>query len=156
MKIRIPESDVYKQVWANLGINGTPLAFGELYTALQTKVIDGCELPLANWYASGLAEVTKHCYEINYMFTAVSFNVSTKFWNQLTPEQQAIVTECAKEAAQVNGDLTQEAISSVKEAAKDVEFTTLDLQEWKDAVQTMYDNYAYPDDLAAIQAAIAG
>ncbi len=152
--IRIPQGDIYTQIWSALGVNGTPLAWNELFSALQTGVVDGEEAPLANFESMGFGEVCKNFAYINYVYDPLMLTVSNTFWSKLTNEQKAAVTEAAYEARDYCRQLNAEAEASMESSLKsewDVNFTHPDLREFKEAVQDVYSNWAYPDQLKVIQ-----
>lgn len=155
--IRIPQGDIYTQTWSALGVNGTPLAWNELFSALQTGVVDGEEAPLSNFAASGFGEVCKHFAYINYAYDPLMLTVSNAFWNKLTDEQKSAITEAAYEARDYCRQLNADAEASLEASLKDewgVSFTNPDLSEFRSAVQSVYENWTYPDALAVIQGAI--
>lgn len=157
--IRIPQGDIYTQTWSALGVNGTPLAWNELFSALQTGVVDGEEAPLANFASSGFGEVCKNFAYINYAYDPLMLTVSNDFWNKLTDEQKAAVKEAAYEARDYQRQLNAEAEASLEASLKeqwDVNFTHPDLAEFKTAVQPVYDSWTYPDQLKVIQDVQAG
>ncbi|MEZ5731773.1 MAG: TRAP transporter substrate-binding protein DctP [Paracoccaceae bacterium] len=100
VNLRMPGSDAWQFLGKALGANPTPLAFNEVYTALQTGSVDGQDNPLPTVVDSKFYEVTKqialtsHLVDLNY----VAF--SKAVWDGLTPEQQATVKSAAEAAAE--------------------------------------------------------
>ena len=100
VKLRMPGSDAWQFLGTALGASPVPLAFTEIYTALQTGAIDGQDNPLPTNRDSKFYEVTKqivltsHLVDLNY----IAF--SKKVWDGLTPEQQATVQKAADDAAE--------------------------------------------------------
>jgi TRAP-type C4-dicarboxylate transport system substrate-binding protein len=100
VNLRMPGSDAWQFLGKALGANPTPLAFTEVYTALQTGSVDGQDNPLPTVVDSKFYEVTKqialtsHLVDLNY----VAF--SKAVWDGLTPEQQATVKSAAEAAAE--------------------------------------------------------
>ncbi|PKP71435.1 MAG: C4-dicarboxylate ABC transporter [Alphaproteobacteria bacterium HGW-Alphaproteobacteria-4] len=100
VKLRMPGTDAWQFLGKALGANPVPVAFGEIYTALQTGAIDGQDNPLPTVKDSKFYEVTKqivltsHLVDLNYL--ALSLDV----WNKMTPEQQAATQKAADEAAE--------------------------------------------------------
>lgn len=99
VNLRMPGTDAWQFLGEALGANPTPLAFTEIYTALQTGSVDGQDNPLPTVVDSKFYEVTNqialtsHLVDLNY----VAF--SKAVFDSLTPEQQAIVEEAAVAAA---------------------------------------------------------
>jgi tripartite ATP-independent transporter DctP family solute receptor len=98
LKIRTPQSPVSLAIFKALGANPTPMAFGELYSALETKTVDGQENPLANIYNSKFHEVQKFLSVTNHMYSATVLTISEKIWSGLSPEQQKIIQEASNVA----------------------------------------------------------
>ena len=160
-KIRIPQSEFYTQLWNTMGCTGVSLAYSEIYTALQTGVADGCELPLCNFAASGFAEVTKSFTFTNYTWDPLLLACGEKFWGKLSPEQQKVFMEVAKESSAYQRKLVNEEEKRLQESLnKDFGITFYSLtpearQEFVDAVKPMYDQYKFQEDLTIIRDAIA-
>ncbi|MEZ5882442.1 MAG: TRAP transporter substrate-binding protein DctP [Paracoccaceae bacterium] len=101
VKLRMPGTDAWQFLGAALGASPVPMAFGEVYTGLQTGAIDGQDNPLPTVVDSKFYEVTKqivltsHLVDLNY----VAFSKSV--FDSLTPEQQATVVQAAEEAAEI-------------------------------------------------------
>ncbi|MEW9807086.1 sialic acid TRAP transporter substrate-binding protein SiaP [Mesorhizobium marinum] len=100
IKLRMPGTDAWQFLGSALGANPVPLAFTEIYTALQTGAVDGQDNPLPTVRDSKFYEVTKqivltsHLVDLNY----VAF--SKAVWDKLTPDQQAAVQKAADDAAE--------------------------------------------------------
>lgn len=101
INLRMPGTDAWLFLGSALGANPTPLAFTEVYTALQTGAVDGQDNPLPTVRDSKFYEVTRqivltsHLVDLNYLA------FSKAVWDELTPEQQAIVQAAADEAAEL-------------------------------------------------------
>jgi len=95
MKIRTPNSKMALDVFKSLGAAPTPLNFSELYTALQTKVVDGQENPLANIEFARFFEVQKNLSLSSHMWGGYWLLAESSWFNKLPPDVQAIVTKNA-------------------------------------------------------------
>lgn len=101
VKLRMPPADTWQFLGKALGANPVPMAFTEIYTALQTGAVDGQDNPLPTVRDSKFYEVTKqivltsHLVDLNYLA------FSKKIWDQLTPEQRAITQKAADDAAEL-------------------------------------------------------
>lgn len=98
IKIRVPEVPVYVSSFRKLGANPTPMAWGEVYTALQTGVIDGVENPPEGLFVGRMQEVTKFAARTDHIMTDVNLMMSTSVLNALPADQLAIVKDAAKQA----------------------------------------------------------
>ncbi|MEX2117007.1 MAG: TRAP transporter substrate-binding protein [Bacteroidota bacterium] len=120
MKIRVQESATSMKMIQALGGSATPIAWGELYTALQQGVVDGAENNPPSFYTSRHYEVCKF-YSLNE-HTAVPdvMIISTVVWNSLTPEEQGILRQAASDAKEVQKirwrEASAEALARVQEA----------------------------------------
>ncbi|MEY2956539.1 MAG: TRAP transporter substrate-binding protein DctP [Gemmobacter sp.] len=100
VNLRMPGTDAWQFLGKALGANPTPMAFTEIYTALQTGSVDGQDNPLPTVVDAKFYEVTKqvaltsHLVDLNY----IAF--SKAVWDKLTPEQQATVQQAADAAAE--------------------------------------------------------
>ena len=88
VKIRTMENDIHMEMWRAFGANPTPMAFGELYTALQQKTVDAQENPLQLIYETKYHEVQDYCTETRHIYTPYLFLVNEEFFNSLSAEDQ--------------------------------------------------------------------
>jgi len=102
LKIRVMESPVYITMMKALGASPTPVPWTETYTALQQKVVDGHENPVASVKFGKIYEVNKY-YTLDGHTFGVSFVlINEKFFQSLPKETQAIIREVAQESALVS------------------------------------------------------
>ena len=104
MLIRTPENQVIMATMTALGANPQPLAFSELYQALQQKTYDAQENPIHVIYNNKLYEVQEFLSVTNHIYSGMCFAIAESTWNKLTAEQQEIVAA----AAQASGDYDRE------------------------------------------------
>jgi len=140
VNLRMPGTDAWLFLGSALGANPTPLAFTEIYTALQTGAVDGQDNPLPTVRDSKFYEVTRqivltsHLVDLNYLA------FSNAVWDQLTPEQQAIVQEAADEAAELGRQrqlaLEEELADYFR--AQGLEVYEPDLEAFRTRVQAAY------------------
>ncbi len=95
LKIRVTPDKVRLATFEALGAQPAPLAFGELYSALQQGVFDAQENPLSIIESSSFYEVQKYLSMTGHIWGAACLTVSTIAWSQVSPEDQAIVKEAA-------------------------------------------------------------
>ena len=100
VKLRMPGADAWMFLGRALGANPTPVAFTEIYTALQTGAVDGQDNPLPTVRDAKFFEVTKqvvltsHLVDLNYL------TISKKVFDRLTPQQQAALQKAADDASE--------------------------------------------------------
>lgn len=95
IKLRMPGGEGWQFVGEALGANPTPLAFTEVYTALQTGAIDGQDNPLPADKAMKFYEVTDQIILTGHLIANNQFTISLSKWNSMNADQQAKVQECA-------------------------------------------------------------
>ena len=95
MKIRTMENPIHMATFRALGANPTPVSYGELYTALQQKMVDGQENPIVNIFTIKLQEVQKFCTISNHVYASAILLTNKKWFESLTPELQKVVRDGA-------------------------------------------------------------
>ncbi|MDO5090918.1 MAG: sialic acid TRAP transporter substrate-binding protein SiaP [Cardiobacteriaceae bacterium] len=102
LRIRIPNAQLYMIFPRAVGANPTPLAFDEVYLALQQGVVDAQENPLPTIRAKAFYEVQKHIALTGHITESLATIVSATRWNSLSPQDQAMFREVFAEAAKKN------------------------------------------------------
>ncbi len=100
LKLRSPERDYYVELLTALGAKPTPMAFSEVYTALQTGVVDGQENPIETIYASKFYEVQDAVAMVDYIDKPAYVMFGEPFWSSLSDEDRAIFQQAQAEFAQ--------------------------------------------------------
>ena len=144
LKIRVQPSDIHIQAINEMGVIGTPLAFGEVYLALQQKVLDGAENSPALFWTSKHWEVSK-VYSLTEQFWSVSaFIANKKWWDGLPKDIQAELLAAGQEAEKYFLDtyiaLEGKAIGLVKEKGVTV-VTDVDKATFEKRIQPVYDTF---------------
>ena len=138
MKIRVSNDPVMNGLVEGLGASATVVAFGELYQALQTGVVDAAEQPIANYKANGFQEVAPYMILDGHTLGAIQVIITDAAWNKLSEEQQQILVEAGKVASEYNRQISEEKENEVLEALK-AEGTTIievtDVTPWQEAVK---------------------
>jgi len=98
LKLRVIQSPLFLDTFNALGANATPMPFTELYSAMEQAAVDGQENPPATILASKFYEVQKHLVLSRHMYSAWVLLMSKKTWDGLSPEEQKIVQDAAREA----------------------------------------------------------
>ncbi len=150
MKFRVIQSDVFVDMTNALGANATPMAYGEVYSALQTGVIDGAENNWPSYESSHHYEVAKYYTLDEHSIVPEVLVMSKASWDKLTPEDQATVKQAAKDSVPYMRDLWQKAEKNSEEIvrAAGVEVVTdIDKQPFVDAMKPVYDKYLTDPEL---------
>jgi TRAP-type C4-dicarboxylate transport system substrate-binding protein len=140
------ESPIHVDTWKALGTNPTPMSFSQLYTALEQKVVDGQENPLANVVSNKLDEVQKFITLDGHLYGASPFMVSKVFWDTLTDDEKAAVKKAAIMARDDERKMAQEedkvSIETLtKNGVKISELAPGEKDKIKAALQVIYDKY---------------
>jgi tripartite ATP-independent transporter DctP family solute receptor len=98
LKIRVIQSPIYIDLFNALGANATPMPFPEVYPALEQKAIDGQENPATVIRANKLNEVQKFLTLTHHIYNPQAVVVSKKFWDKLTADEKALITDAAAQA----------------------------------------------------------
>ncbi len=116
VKLRMPGSDAWQFLGTALGANPTPMAFGEVYTGLQTGAIDGQDNPLPTDKAAKFYEVTNQIVLTDHLVDAIFLSISKITWDKLSADQQQKVTDAAMAATAYNNE------NRIKDEAQLVQF----------------------------------
>lgn len=124
LKIRTMENPVHLASFRALGANPTPMPFGELFTSLQQKIIDGQENPITTIHLQKFYEVQKYTTLTNHFYSPFVFMFSQKIWDTLAKEDQEVILKAAKEAGvyqrKLNRDMIAESIAGLEKAGMKV------------------------------------
>jgi tripartite ATP-independent transporter DctP family solute receptor len=156
LKLRTIQSPIYVAALNAMGANATPMSFNEVYTALQTGVLDGFEHAASMVYSAKLYEVSDHLALTRHLFGPTVMTYSLPLWNQLTPEQQTFVQDAADFALEVARAMApgreQEALEKL--VAEGMTITEVDTSDFVAAALPLQDELAGGIDAADLLAAI--
>lgn len=113
LKIRVMSNPIALETWKALGANAVPMAFSEVFTALEIKAIDGQENPLVHMYANKMHEVQKYISLTNHVYTSAALVASKRFWDKLSDADRKGIAQAAKEAAVYQRTLLADADKDV-------------------------------------------
>ncbi|MDR2772382.1 MAG: TRAP transporter substrate-binding protein [Elusimicrobiota bacterium] len=122
-RMRMPNNEIHVALAKLLGANVITMPMGDVFTSLEQKVIDGQDNPLRTLISYGWYEVQSYVYDTNHMVSTLEILASPQFWASLTPEQQKIVEEAAREASKVSWDTYKDSIAEDKDFLKKNNFT---------------------------------
>ncbi|MCD8198175.1 MAG: TRAP transporter substrate-binding protein [Lachnospiraceae bacterium] len=97
LKIRTMENDNHIALWNALGASATPIDGSQIYTSLQSGVVDGQENPIPNFYAQQIHEVSPNITITEHIYSPMLLLYSSDLFDQLTEDQQAIIMEAGAE-----------------------------------------------------------
>jgi len=147
LKIRTIQNPVFVDVFNTLGANATPMAFTEVYNALESKAIDGQETPYNSIYTSRFFEVQKYVSETRHIYGAAVVLVSRKFWEALSADEKKAMQESCNESRdyerRVNREQDPKLLAELK--AKGMQHNDVSPAERariREALKPVYDKYA--------------
>jgi tripartite ATP-independent transporter DctP family solute receptor len=113
VKMRVMQNNIYLDTFKTLGTNAVPMAFTEVYSALETKTVDGQENPFTNIENMKFYEVQKYLTLTRHAYSPTLVLFSKKIWDGLSAQEQAVLKDCAIEgrAEQRRANRAQEAKS---------------------------------------------
>lgn len=98
IKLRVMQNNVFIDSFKTLGANAVPLPFSELFTALETKTVDGQENPYNTILSSKFYEVQKYLTVTNHVYSPWIVLVSKKYWDGLSKDEQKVLLDAAKKS----------------------------------------------------------
>jgi TRAP-type transport system periplasmic protein len=114
IKLRVMQNPVYLESFKLLGANAVPMAFSELFGALETKTVDGQENPFNTILSSKFYEVQKYVSVTNHVYSPWIVSVSKRFWDGLSKDEQKILMDAAVSSrAFMRKDTREEAARAV-------------------------------------------
>src|SRR5438046_8169672 len=156
LKLRVIPNPVYLETFKALKANPVPMAFGELYTALENKTVDGQENPYSVILSNKFYEVQKFVSATNHTFTQNIIIVSKKFWGGLSPEEQKMFRDTFAETKQYQRDQTtlsaEKALTELK--AKGMQFNEIAPAEYtrmQDATRPVIEKFSADYDPAKVK-----
>lgn len=147
IKLRCMENPIHLATWNALGASPTPMALNELFTAMQQGTVDGQENPPAIIYDNKFNEVNKYLSCTGHVFHALCYVVNGPWFEDLSEADQALIAECANNAALKQREIitADNTVAMEAMAAAGMEINYLDadqLQLFKDATANVINEFA--------------
>ena len=136
LKLRVSNDPVMNGMVEGLGANPTVVSFGELYSALQTGVVDGAEQPIANYKSNAFPEVANNLILDGHTLGAVQAVITDNAWGKLTANQQAAVMAAAADTQKFNADLSETTENKVLDELRSSGCNVVDVDDktpWQEA-----------------------
>lgn len=145
LKVRVPQAQMYMDTVKAFGASPTPIAYSELYTALQSGVVDGAENPIDGYYSNKFYEVAPYYTFDGHSLAPTIVIASQITWKKLSAQDHTIIRQSYKEAQTwYRAYLDKDRAQIIKElTAKGVKFFHVaDVANWQAAVQPLYKKFA--------------
>ena len=143
LKFRVIQSDIFVDMVAALGANATPMPYGEVYSAIETGVIDGAENNYPSYDTAKHFEVAKNYSLDEHTILPEVFVMNKAAFDKLTPEDQEIFRQAAKESVTKQRELWAAKVAESRKTveAAGAQITTPDKQGFIDAMKPVYDKH---------------
>jgi tripartite ATP-independent transporter DctP family solute receptor len=145
LKIRTMENKVHITAWKAVGVIATPMAWAEVYGALQQKVVDGQENPVAVVYSSKLYEVQKYLSMTQHVYSPAPIIMSLKKWQALSKEDQDLFMKTALEVGpwqrKLGRDNEQKMLAELEQKNMTV-IRDIDKAAWQKAMQPAFEEFS--------------
>ncbi|WP_320121894.1 TRAP transporter substrate-binding protein [uncultured Sphaerochaeta sp.] len=142
MKLRVSNDPVMTGMVKGLGASPTVVSFGELYSALQTGVVDGAEQPIANYKANAFQEVAPNLILNGHTLGAIQVVITDTAWNKLSEKQRSAIMEAGKLAQAYNAEISENAENEVLAGLKAEGVNVVDVADkapWANATKAVID-----------------
>ncbi len=156
LKIRVQQSDMFVSLVSALGANATPMNFGEVYSGLQTGVIDGAENNWPSYESTRHFEVSKFYSLTEHSLSPEVLVMSKKSFDKFSPADQALIRAAAKASVAKMRELwdAREKASEAKVRAGGAQVNAVEKQPFIDAMKPVYDKFVTDAKLKEMVAAI--
>jgi len=143
LKLRTPEDSMTLAIFRALGASPSPLAFSELYLALQQGTFDGQENPVSNIYANNFQDVQKYITISNHKYEHKNMLFSLTTWNKLPEDIQAILLEGAKIFGVEHREAIANSAASMLEELKaaGMQVSTPDTSSFQEGTKSVYTDF---------------
>ncbi len=146
VKVRVMQNNIFLDTFRTLGSNAVPMAFGEVFTALETRTIDGQENPFVTIETSKFNEVQRYLSVTNHAYTPFLVLYSKRLWERLSAQEQALLREAAIEGQKVqraaNRELNAKSLASLKAKGMQVnEISAAEQDRIRSRVAPVYDKH---------------
>ncbi|MFZ7101085.1 MAG: TRAP transporter substrate-binding protein [Peptococcaceae bacterium] len=143
IKVRTMENQIHMDSFREIGADPTPMAFGELFTALQQKTVDGQENPLPIISTSKFFEVQDYLAMTGHFYAPAPLLISQTLWDNLSDDEKDIFQQTANDARdferQIILDMDNKLLDELKAAGMEV--TEPDKAEWQAAMAPVYEKW---------------
>ncbi|HZX18477.1 MAG TPA: TRAP transporter substrate-binding protein [Pseudomonas sp.] len=155
LKVRVIQSPIYLETFSALGANPVPMAFPEVYTALEQKTIDGQENPFTVIEGNKFFEVQKYLSVTGHIFNPQSLIISQKTWSRLNDDEKGLIREAAAEAQKFQREVTAASMDKSR-AALEAEMAVNDISveekdRFRERVQPVIEKFSKDLDAGLVK-----
>lgn len=156
LKLRVPPSDLFMDVLGAYGANATPLPYGEVYSAMQSHLIDGAENNWPSFHSSRQFEVARYWSQTRHALTPDVLVMSARLFHRLGAAQQQLVRDVARRSVSVMRQAWDERVAQARDAvlAHGVESNEVDHDAFRAAAAPVLEKYLADPAMARLHADI--
>jgi len=143
LKIRVPNSDIFIRMVRMFGANPTPLSLGEVYSGMETRMIDGAENNLRSFHSSRHFEAAPYWSKSDHSYAPDVLLVSRRTFESLAPVDRALLVQAARDSVAVMRQHWDESEAAARQAIQDygVAFNEVDVEAFRKASQPLVADY---------------
>ena len=147
IKLRVMNNSIHETTWNTLGASAVPMAFSELYTALQNHTVDAQENPWGQIQGSKLYEVQKYIIKTEHSFDFSPVLISKVFWDGLTDDDREVIQAACDAIIPGEREYTDQLQRDAEKEATDygcivIELTPEEKKQWMDLGRSVYPQFA--------------
>jgi tripartite ATP-independent transporter DctP family solute receptor len=152
MKIRVPVSDIFIRMLRLFGANATPLSLGEVYSGMETKMIDGAENNIRSFHSSRHFEAARYWSRSDHSYAPDVLLLSQRTWERLSPSDRELLRATARASVEVMRRAWDESESAARQAvfAAGVQANDVDIDAFRAAARPMLQEYLRNPDIDAL------
>jgi tripartite ATP-independent transporter DctP family solute receptor len=158
LKLRVPQSDIFIETVAELGASPTPLAYGTVFSALQTHLIDGAENNWPSYVSSRHVEIARYWSESEHAYAPDMLIMSKRVADALPPAQRDFLVAAARRSLPLMRAQWDERVERSRRAARDsgAALGAVDKSEFRKAVQPLLDRYLRDQEIRRLYESLRG
>jgi len=148
IKFRVMTTPIYIGLFQALGSNAVPMPWGEVFTAVQQKVIDGLEIPIPVIYANKFYEIAKYLSLTGHTYSPLIIMCSEERWKKLSGEEKQLLKKAAREASSYERERLREIVAETLEKLRSAGMAINEVPDktpFENAVKPLYEKFA--DDI---------
>lgn len=147
LKVRVIQNPIYIDMFQQLGTHAVPMPFTELYTALETRMVDGQDNTISTDHMAKFDEVQKYLTITNHIYNPMVLVGSKKLWDDMSEEERKIIADAAIEAGafqrKLNTELEADQIKDMESRGMTVDyFTPEQMQAMKTSMKPVIEKYS--------------
>jgi len=152
LKLRVPPSDIFIQLLRSLGANPTPLAFGAVYSALETRLIDGAENNIRSFHSSRHFEAAGYWSQTEHSYAPDVLLVSRRSFESLRPDDRERLLDAARRSVAIMRTAWDASEDAAREAviAHGVSINQADMPAFQEAAEPLLRQYLQQPALASL------